>query len=215
MRAQLIALRVPAANVELSQPVAGTAATYTGASRGFFMYTVQKTVAAWGASDLERFRPGLLLSRPRLNRLTMPINEIVAKAILDEAHRAWSVGDVEGVLQTYTDDIFYQCNAIDLRSPPAIIVGKPAMRAFLQPIASITECMSVTESFQFHSGIGRARASCFLKHRASGHTLTTTYRQIVMFRQMRISRMEEFHDAAKLAAFFRLIEGEESRSAAG
>lgn len=138
----------------------------------------------------------------------MDLNVATARAILDEAHRAWSAGDLEGVLRTYNDDISYQCNSISAHAPPVRIEGRDGMRAFLEPIAAITESMSVLEDFRFHSGIGRARVSCYLKHRATGHILTTSYRQVVMFRNQQISHMEEFHDATKLAAFFKLIESE-------
>lgn len=136
----------------------------------------------------------------------MPLNYETAKAVVDEAHRAWSAGDIDAVLRTYADDIWFQRNAEQASAPPLVIHGKSEMETFLRGIASKVSGMAVLESFQFHSGIGRSRVSYFLTDRETGQTLSATYRQIIMFRGLQISRMEQFHDAARLSAFFRLIE---------
>lgn len=138
----------------------------------------------------------------------MPLNFVTAKAIIDHTHRSWSAGDVDGVLRNYTDDIWYQRNAVDFASPPFIVQGKAAMGVFLRAITEKAECMAVLESFQFHAGIARSRSSYFLRDRETSQTHASTYRQITMFRGMEISRMEQFHDAARLTAFYRLIEAE-------
>jgi ketosteroid isomerase-like protein len=136
----------------------------------------------------------------------MPLNCDTAKAIIEEVHRAWSAGDIDAVLRMYTHDIWFQRNSRDAETPPLVIHGREAMGVFLRAVLEKTEGMAVLESFQFHSGIARARVSYFLKDRKTGQSLTATYRQIAMFRDMQISRMEQFHDAARLSAFFRLIE---------
>jgi ketosteroid isomerase-like protein len=133
------------------------------------------------------------------------LNADTARAIVDEAHRAWSHGDLEGVLRTYTEDIWYQRNAPDEQTAPFIVVGREGMRAFLTPILEKASGMAVVETFEFHLGIGRSRVSYFMKDRNSGHTLTASYRQIVMFRGSQISRMEQFHDTARLNAFMALV----------
>jgi ketosteroid isomerase-like protein len=136
----------------------------------------------------------------------MPLNYDTAKAVVEEAHRAWSAGDIDAVLRTYTDDIWFQRNSSDLEVPPYVIRGREAMGVFLRDVVQMAEGMAVLESFQFHSGIARSRVSYFLKDRKTGQSLTATYRQIAVFRNMQISRIEQFHDAARLSAFFRLIE---------
>lgn len=136
----------------------------------------------------------------------MPLNYDTAKAIIEEVHRAWNAGDIDAVLRMYTEDIWFQRNSRDFETPPSVINGRNAMGTFLQGLREKVEGMAVLESFQFHSGIARSRVSYFLKDRKTGESLTATYRQIAMFRDMQISRMEHFHDAAQLSAFFRLIE---------
>jgi ketosteroid isomerase-like protein len=136
----------------------------------------------------------------------MPLNFDTAKAITDEAHRAWSAGDLDAVLRTYSDDLWFQRNAVDASSDPLIIRGKVAMGIFLRDIFSKATGMAVVENFQFHAGIGKSRVSYFLKDRETGESFSGTYRQILMFRHGQICRMEQFHDSARLTAFFKLID---------
>ncbi|MFT3730916.1 MAG: hypothetical protein QM780_05730 [Hyphomicrobium sp.] len=133
------------------------------------------------------------------------LNYETAKAVLNEAHRAWSVGDIEGVLRTYAEDILFQRNSVEGEQPLAIR-GRDAMRAYLIPIAEKASGVAVLESFEFHAGIARSRVRYFLQDRETGETMSGTYRQVVVFRKTLISRMEQYHDAARLAAFFRLID---------
>jgi len=138
----------------------------------------------------------------------MTLNEHVAKSVLDAAHRAWSDGDVQGVLANYVDDLVYFCNTGGVNGGPLTIEGKAGLEAFLDSVVTVAQSMSVIESFQFDVGIGRARIACFIRHRKTGHTLSGSYRQIVSFRGSLICRVEEFHDAARMAAFWRLVKSE-------
>lgn len=141
----------------------------------------------------------------------MTLNEWTAKALLDETHRAWSAGDLKALLDTYTDDIVYVCNTHHPKGRAMTLNGRAAMHDFLAPVLDVAESMSVTESFEYHSGIGRAHVATFIRHRLTGHVLSGTYRQVVMFRDSRICRLEEFHDATKMAAFWRLVETEAAK----
>jgi ketosteroid isomerase-like protein len=136
----------------------------------------------------------------------MSLNEHTAKIILDAAHRAWSDGDLGRLLGLYTEDIDYLCNTVDPDGPPLKLRGRESMEAFLSPIVAVSECLSVTDGFQYHAGIARVRIACSIKHKQTGHSVSGTYRQIVMFRNSQICRLEEFHDAAKMAAFWRLVD---------
>ena len=136
----------------------------------------------------------------------MTLNCDTAKAIVDEAHRAWSAGDIDAVLRTYTDDIWFQRNSINDSAPPLIIRGREDMEKFLKSIAANATGMAVLTGFQFHCGIARTRVSYFLKGLEAAHNFSGTYRQIIVFRGMQIARMEQFHDAPRLDAFFRLID---------
>jgi ketosteroid isomerase-like protein len=115
---------------------------------------------------------------------------------------------VEGVLSQCVDDLTYWSNTGAPDGGPLTIVRKKALRAFLQSIADIAESVSVSEYFRLNDGIARAKIECFIRHKQTGHTLVGSYRQIITFRDDKILRVDEYHDAAKMAAFWRLIAGE-------
>jgi ketosteroid isomerase-like protein len=138
----------------------------------------------------------------------MTLDALRAREILDTAHAAWSRGDIEGVLAQYVDDLTYRCNTGGPNGAPLSIVGKRALRAFIESIAAVADSMSVTDYFRYQDGIGRASVECYIRHKGTGHMLAGSYRQIVTYRDGKIARSEEYHDAAKMAAFWRLIAGE-------
>lgn len=133
-----------------------------------------------------------------------------ARDVLDGAHAAWSNGDIERLLSYYADDLVYWCNAGSLEGAPYVLEGKPAYRTFLHSIVAVADSASVTEHFQFEDGIGRAKVECYIRHRRTGLVLSGSYRQVATFRGRKIARIEEFHDAAKMAAFWRLVTCEET-----
>jgi ketosteroid isomerase-like protein len=130
--------------------------------------------------------------------------------LLEAAHDAWCKGDVEGVLGCYADDCTYWCNAGSHDGVPFAVEGKPAFRVFLQSIVAAAESRSVIEHFQFEDGVGRAQVEAYIRHRGTGHVLAGSFRQIVTFSGHKIVRLEEYHDAAKMAAFWRLVASEET-----
>jgi ketosteroid isomerase-like protein len=74
------------------------------------------------------------------------------------------------------------------------------------------EGLSVPQGFKLVDGIGRARVEFYLRDRRSGHSHSGTFSQALHYRDGRISRMEEYHDAAALAAFMSLLKGGASAS---
>jgi ketosteroid isomerase-like protein len=138
----------------------------------------------------------------------MELDEYRARMILESAHAAWSRGDVEGVVYHVADDMTYFCNTGAPDGGPLTIVGKEAYRQFLQQIVDVSESIAVAEYFRFEDGIGRATVECYIRHNTTRHTLVGSYRQVVTYRGPRILRLEEFHDAAKMIAFWRMISGD-------
>lgn len=135
-----------------------------------------------------------------------------ARDVLDASHEAWCRGDIERLLSCYTDDLVYWCNAGSLEGTPYTVEGKPSYRTFLSSLVSVAEGASVTKYFQFQDGIGRAKIDGYMRHRRTGLVLSGSYRQIVTYRDRKIARLEEYRDAAKLAAFWRLASSEETAS---
>lgn len=138
----------------------------------------------------------------------MDLDEHRARIILESSHAAWSRGDVEGVLDHFNDDIVYCCNTGGPDGGPLILDGKEPYRQMLEQIADVAESVSVPEYFRFNDGVARAKIECYIRHKTTRHTLVGSYRQLATFRGSKIVRMEEFHDAAKMIAFWRMISGE-------
>ncbi len=138
----------------------------------------------------------------------MTIDEHRARLILNSAHAAWSRGDVEGVLNQYTDDLTYWSNTGAPDGGPLVILGKDGLREMLNSIVAVAESVSVAEYFRFIDGVGRAKIECYIRHKITGHTMVGSYRQVVTYRGDRISRTDEFHDAARMATFWRMIMGD-------
>lgn len=132
------------------------------------------------------------------------LDEHVAQDILQSAHAAWSNGDIEGVLEFCTDDLVYRCNGGDLRGSPVEIRGKRAFGNFLRSLAASIESVSIAECFHLSNGLGQARIDWYIRHRRSGHVLSSSTRQIARYRGERICDVQDYHDAAQLAVFWRL-----------
>ena len=138
----------------------------------------------------------------------MEIDEHRARMILEATHAAWSRGDVEGLLKYFVDDVTYCCNTGAARWRTA--------RGHRQ------ECVSADAAADRRRRRKRVgarilpvrrrsrsrRIECYIRHRTTRHVLVGSYRQLVTYRGDRIERLEEFHDAAKMIAFWQMISGE-------
>lgn len=109
------------------------------------------------------------------------------------------------MLVYFDDDLVYWCNVGAIDGQPFSIEGKQGLRTLLQSVLSVAESASAMSFFQFEDGVGRSTVQAYVRHRRTGHEISGTYRQIVSFRGKRISMLEEFHDAAKMSAFWRMV----------
>jgi ketosteroid isomerase-like protein len=128
-----------------------------------------------------------------------------AKAILEAAQGAWAAGSVEGVLDKYVDDLLYVSNTGGPNGEILTINGKDALRRRFMAAMAAVDSQTKFEAFRYENGIARTRLSAVIRHRATGHTLTCSLRQIICFREFQICKQEDFHDAAKMVAFWRLV----------
>jgi ketosteroid isomerase-like protein len=142
----------------------------------------------------------------------LSLNSDTAKAIVESAHAAWNAGSVEGVLDKYVDDLIYVSNIEGANGEPLTIYGKEAFRAQFMPVMAAVESKTSIDGFHFQGGIARVRLSAFVRHRTTGHLLTGSFRQIMHFRGFQICKLEDFHDAAKVNAFWRLVWMDAARS---
>ncbi len=140
----------------------------------------------------------------------MILDELNARAALEAAHVALGSGNIASMLSHCDDDIIYWCNAGGLRAKPLRVVSKLALSDYLESVAWVAESISVVDRFQFRDGVGHAKVSGIVRHRRSGVTLFSSFRQVVTFRNRKIVRLDEYHDAARVVAFWRLVASEAS-----
>ena len=137
----------------------------------------------------------------------MDLNEDRAREILDRAHAAWANGDIEGVLSEYAQDLTYWCNTGGPDGGALCIEGKDAFRAYLRALASTIESITIVDYFRFRDGVARAGVEFYIRHKATGHKLAGVYRQVITYRDSKILRLEQYHDAARRVAFWSLVGG--------
>jgi ketosteroid isomerase-like protein len=133
------------------------------------------------------------------------LNSDTAKAIVEAAHAAWNAGSVEGMLQKYVEDLVYVTNT-GPEGRSLTFYGKEAFRARFEPIMGIVDAKTTVRHFRYDGNFARVRFDTHVRHRRTGLEMTGSYRQIIAFRGFQICRLEDFHDAAKMAAFWRLVE---------
>jgi ketosteroid isomerase-like protein len=127
-----------------------------------------------------------------------------ALAVIERSHHEWRRANLDGMFAQYNDDMEFWCNAGDPAGGPIEIKGKAAFRETLAAVLRTTRCTSRIITFEYLEGRARTLAEYRMQHIASGIVLKGTYRQIVSFERGRIQRLEEFHDAGRLHAFWQL-----------
>jgi ketosteroid isomerase-like protein len=128
-----------------------------------------------------------------------------AQEILYAAHEAWNRRDADALLALYADDFVYWNNFGGPNGAPLTIHGREDMRAFLAGLADF-DALSVVETFQFRDGVGHATSAFFMKDPTHGITHSAVFRQVVAYKDEKIFRLEEYHDAAAFAAFMALLQ---------
>ena len=89
------------------------------------------------------------------------------------------------------------------------ITGRALSSAELRVQAKLVKLLMVRHMRPI-AAIARAQIDTYVRHRRTGHVLAGSYRQVVTYRGNEIWRIEEYHDAAKMAAFWRLVASEET-----
>ena len=132
------------------------------------------------------------------------IDAATALSIVEAAHSAWNAGDIEGTLDRYVDDLVFITNT-GPDGGQMIIRGKSNLREYINVIMQVVEAKTFIESLHFDGEVARIRFNTYVRHRTTGHEMTGTYRELCTFRGSEISQIEDFHDAPRMAAFWRLI----------
>ena len=155
---------------------------------------------------LRPFRIGVIMTR--LNNFLDTINEQeTTRRLMLDCLAAWTNGDLEGALSFMAEDVAHILN-IDGAVVPfaASVEGKPALRKKLQLLLDTFELGDlVNESLRGEGCKATGHYKFIYIHRASGERLSGSFRFVIEQRNGLISRMEEYHDAAYVEAFVRLV----------
>ncbi len=81
----------------------------------------------------------------------------------------------------------------------------------LAPVLPVFDSVTSIEYFQFENDVARVRVAACAAHKATGLEFIGSYRQIMHFKGYKISRLQEFHDAAMLNAFWQMVAAETAR----
>lgn len=136
-----------------------------------------------------------------------------AQELIEASHENWRQGNLNGLLDQYTGDMEYWCNAGDPAGGPIEFKGKPAFQDSLAAILRTTRCTSRILTFDFDGTRAKINAWYRLERTGTAIVLEGTYRQIVSYDRGLISRLEEFHDAGRLTAFWQLSSGGAAKAA--
>lgn len=127
-----------------------------------------------------------------------------ARELIENLHAEWRLGNLDGLLAQYTHDMVHWCNAGGLSGGPIEIFGQASFRETLAAVLRTTRCNSHVLTFAYDGTRATVKAHYRLEHRQTGVVLEGTYRQVVYFARGLISRLEEYHDAGRLTAFWQL-----------
>lgn len=136
------------------------------------------------------------------------ISEAKAANIVYAAHEAWNRRDLPALSDLLDEDFTYW-NNVGSPQGDTLIHGKAAYVKFLAPLAQM-EGLSVPHSLRFKNGVATASVEFYARDRRTGHSHSGTFRQVLHFRDDRIVRIEEYHDAPVLASYIALLSSEHS-----
>jgi len=140
-----------------------------------------------------------------MRQRSFSINIEIIRAILESAREAWNSGSVEGVLDKYVEDIIYTTNTGGPNGESLTIRGKEDVRRRYLGAMALIESRSRIEYVRWDNGLVRTRLVATMRHRETGIESTVRLRQLIRFRGFLIAEIQDFHDAAKLAAFWRFV----------
>lgn len=136
----------------------------------------------------------------------MTITEAEAARVLYAAHEAWNRRDLKALLELFEDEMVYW-NNVPTPDGDTLVQGKPAFESFLTPLLEL-DGLSVPQGVKFKDGVATASVEFYLRDHKTGYSHSGTFRQVLRFRNGRILRMEEFHDAPALSTFMALLSNE-------
>lgn len=144
---------------------------------------------------------------PMLKTLPTILEENATKCVFERAVSAWANGDIDAALKLMSDDVQHSVNVNGELVPFAASVrGKAQMRDKLRLLLETFEIGAyVTQHSTVEGQCVRARMKMIFLHKASGEQLNRRFRFVIEVRDGLLTHIEEYHDAAYLEAFARMV----------
>ncbi|MGQ0671702.1 MAG: nuclear transport factor 2 family protein [Hyphomicrobium sp.] len=122
---------------------------------------------------------------------------------------AWAVGDLDAAFDCVAEDAIYVLHVAETTLPHGgERRGRPAIRKALAKSWDNFEYILFRQlPLSGSEDVLRGQVEFMFRHRRSGEVISGTLRHVWMVRNGLIQRCEEYHDAAKLDAFMRLVGG--------
>lgn len=130
------------------------------------------------------------------------ISKAKAQEALFGIHDAWNVRDIERFLSFCVDDLAYWINV----GPGGglILFGKEQVAQRLKAWDTI-ESRSVPRDFTFKAGVITASIDFSMTNLSTGQSFASGLRQVLMFRDEKICRMEQYFNGPSTAALISAI----------
>jgi ketosteroid isomerase-like protein len=132
------------------------------------------------------------------------ITEERARELIYALHDAWNKREIDALLALYTDDVTFWSNVGGPDGGPLVMSEKLALQQFFMVWKGF-DCLSVPQNFHFENGVCRCNVEFYIRDPRSGLQHASTYRQLATFRDDRILRLEQIHDAKAMAAFLSIL----------
>ncbi len=128
-------------------------------------------------------------------------------AVVEGFNQAWQAGDLEGALAHCAPDVVYALHLDENADEHGgCWVGLDEVRTVLSRLRERFEFEVFRPTIMGVSGdTVRQRVEFTGIHKASGERMSLRYRLVFIVRKGKIFQADEFHDAAMLQAFFRLV----------
>ncbi|MFM9845858.1 MAG: nuclear transport factor 2 family protein [Hyphomicrobiaceae bacterium] len=128
------------------------------------------------------------------------------RAIVESFLACWSVQDVEMTIAHVHDDFVYALYISETALPyGGETRGKDNVRAVLFAILAEFDYLRYdAEIIAIEGDVVRASVAFVYHHRRTGENLSGTKRMVLQLKDGLITRIDEYHDAAKVEAFMRL-----------
>ncbi len=131
--------------------------------------------------------------------------------VVSKFNSAWQAGDIEGALALVADDAVYELHVSKEVLPfGGETVGRVGIAAVVDRIRADWDYILYRPLvLAGHGEIVRFQVEFMYRHRASGDVLSGRFRMVMKVENGLITRVDEYHDRAKVEAFMRLVQGPE------